>query len=158
MPVLKSAACLAMCLLLLLLCACASDGDGDAAPSTLYDRLGGGEAIELVVDDFLERALANEDVNFTRQGTPAQWEATPANLARVKKHLVAFISEVTDGPVKYAGKDMKSAHAGMKITDKEFYTAAAELEASLIKYEVKQVDRAELMQRVAATRSEIVGK
>ena len=160
---LKFAACIVIGLFLL--AGCKSDGDdadsgnGQPVPAkSLYERLGGKEAITLVVDDFVQRAMANESVNFTRQGTSAAWDPTPANLMKLKASLVAYVSSITGGPVKYLGKDMAAAHAGMKITDKEFFTAAADLEASLIKFEVPQVERAELLQLVAATRGDVVGK
>ena len=45
-----------------------------------------------------------------------EWQATPENVAMLKKHLVEFVAMATGGPQKYGGRDMKSAHAGMGIT------------------------------------------
>src|SRR5262245_38978531 len=62
------------------------------AERTLYDRLGGEKAVTAVVDDFVARAAKNPKVNFTRKGTDAEWEASQENVARLKKHLVQFVS------------------------------------------------------------------
>src|SRR5262245_56367433 len=62
------------------------------APPSLYSRLGGEQAVSAVVDDFVARAASNPKVNFTRQGgTGREWEASPENVARLKKHLAQFI-------------------------------------------------------------------
>src|SRR5687768_1154592 len=60
---------------------------GTMAPSgmkTLYERLGGEPAVTAVVEDFVGRAAADPKVNFTRKGTPYEWQATDANVAKLK--------------------------------------------------------------------------
>src|SRR5439155_23353082 len=53
---------------------------------SLYDRLGGENAIRAVVDDFVPRAAADEKVNFTRKGIVGhEWQATPENVAKFKE-------------------------------------------------------------------------
>ena len=58
---------------------------------SLYDRLGGDKAITAVVSDFVDRAAGDPAVNFTRKGHPNQWDATPENVAKLKKHLTQFV-------------------------------------------------------------------
>lgn len=124
---------------------------------SLYDRLGGEAAINAVVDDFVNRAANNPKVNFTRKGVTAkEWNPTPENVAHLKKMLVQFIASATGGPQKYQGKDMKSSHAGMMITNTEFDALAADLTASLNKFNVPSREQAELMKIVGSTRSLIV--
>jgi hemoglobin len=125
---------------------------------TLYERLGGEAAITAVVDEFVARASTNPKVNFTRKGTPAEWSATPDNVAKLKKRLVQFIGGVTGGPQKYEGKDMRTVHAGMGITEAEFSAAAADLAGALDKYRVPEKEKDELMVIVGATRAAIVTK
>lgn len=126
------------------------------AEKSLYDRLGGVDAITAVVDDFVGRAAANPKVNFTRAGTEEEWEATPENVAKLKKNLVDFVGMATGGPQKYTGKSMKEAHAGMKITSAEFAAIAADLTATLNKFNVPAKEQSELMQAVGGTRGDIV--
>ena len=129
-----------------------------ATTKSLYERLGGEPAITAVVDEFVARASANPKVNFSRKGTPAEWSATPDNVAKLKKRLVQFIGSVSGGPQKYEGKDMRTEHAGMGITDSEFNAAAADLAASLDKFKVPSKEKDELMVIVGATKAAIVEK
>ena len=149
-----------------LLAGCAEQGtmdrpaamtDQDGAKS-LYERLGGEAAIKAVVDDFVGRAAANPKVNFTRKGTSAEWSATPENVARLKKHLVQFISMATGGPHKYEGRAMKPVHAGMAITEAEFGALAGDLIASLDMFKVPQKEKDELIAIVGSTKKDIVEK
>lgn len=128
------------------------------AGDTLYKRLGGEPAIRAVVHDFVGRGAANPKVNFTRKGHPNEWDATPANVAKLEQRLVEFIGMATGGPQKYKGKDMVPAHKGMEITNAEFDALAADLSASLDKFKVPAKEKGELMTVVGGTRGEIVGK
>lgn len=129
---------------------------GDSRPESLYVRLGGEPAITAVVADFVERSAANPQVNFTRQGTGYAWEATPANVEHLKKRLVQFICVATGGPQKYEGRDMKTVHAGMKISADEFDALAADLAASLDKFNVPEREKDELLAIAASTKPDIV--
>jgi hemoglobin len=126
---------------------------------SLYDRLGGRDAIAKVVDDFVPRAAGDKRVNFTRQGVPgAEWQATDANVAHLKMGLVDFFSKVTGGPDTYKGKDMKSLHANMQITNAEFAALAEDLSMSLDKVGVKNPEKGEVMALAASTHDAIVTK
>jgi len=125
---------------------------------SLYDRLGGEKAITAVVDDFVNRAAADPKVNFTRKGTDKEWAATPENVAKLKKHLTQFVAMAAGGPQKYEGRAMRPVHTGMKITDAEFNAAAADLAASLDKFNVPKKEKDELLGVVAGTKGDIVGQ
>src|SRR5689334_8115679 len=107
------------------------------ASKSLYDRLGGEEMIKKIVDDFAERALADPRVNWDRKGVKyggygfsrnksMQWDASPANVEQLKKHLVQFLSLSTGGPAHYDGLEMKEAHANKHITNSEFDAAVGD--------------------------------
>lgn len=125
---------------------------------SLYERLGGEPAITAVVDDFVARASVNPAVNITRKGEGRVWDPTPENVTHLKKMVVIFIAQATGGPQKYTGKDMKTAHAGMKITEAQFNAAAADLSASLDKFKVPKAEKEELMAIAASTKADIVGQ
>lgn len=125
---------------------------------TLYERLGGEAAIKAVVDDFVARAAGNPKVNFTRKGTPVEWDATPENVEKLKKHLVQLIGMVTGGPQKYEGRSMKAAHQGMRITNAEFDALAGDLKATLDKFNVPKQEQQELFKIIGSTRDDIVEK
>lgn len=155
----------------LLAIGCQQEGDepaGDAATDTLaaatdttpdrtlYERLGGEPAIVAVVDTFVALAAADEELNFTRQGTANEWEATPENVELLKTRLVQFIGQATGGRQNYQGKDMGTAHAGMEITDQQFDRLGGHLGTALDAYEVPEEDKQELFAIVETTRDAIV--
>ena len=124
---------------------------------SLYERLGGDPAIRAVVHDFVSRSNADANVNFTREGHPNHWQATPENVAKLEQRLVEYIGSATGGPMEYHGKDMVTAHTGMQITNAEFDALAADLKASLEKFNVPPREQAELLKIVGGTRGAIVG-
>ena len=133
-----------------------SKGDSQASSAPLYDRLGGEPAIKQVVDDFVARAAEDPRVNFFRKGQPREWKPSETEIATLKTRLIQFIGKATGGPQKYEGKDMKTVHAGMKITNDEFNALAADLAASLNKLNVPAREQAELLGIVETTRKDIV--
>jgi len=119
----------------------------------LWDRLGGEPAVKAVVHEFVGRAASNPKVDFTRGG---KYPIDAAGVVKLEQQLVELISAVTGGPLKYTGRDMKSSHKGMKITDAEFDAIAGDLIATLKKFNVPQTEMDELVTIVASTRGDIV--
>ncbi|MGH7550960.1 MAG: group I truncated hemoglobin [Gemmatimonadota bacterium] len=127
-----------------------------AAEGSLYDRLGGEPAIASVVDSMVAYAAADTALNFTRQGTANEWEATPENIALLKTRLVQFVGQATGGPQVYEGQDMTTAHMGMAITDEEFDRLGAHLQHALDAHDVPAGEQEELLAIVETTRTAIV--
>ena len=67
-----------------------------------------------------------------------------------KAKLVDQICEASGGPCKYTGKDMKTAHAGMGITDADFNALVEDLVATLDKFKVPEKEKGELLGRFGA--------
>jgi hemoglobin len=114
----------------------------------LYDRLGGKDAITAVVDDFVNTAATDDKIKDRFKNTDAK---------DLKAKLVDQICEATGGPCKYTGKDMKTAHTGMKITEEEFNALVADLVKSLDKFKVPQKEKDELLGALGKMKPEIVG-
>jgi hemoglobin len=131
----------------------------------LYDRLGGEKGVAAIVDDFVNRMLNDPRVNFTRKGVTkgsilnresATWDASPANVEQLKKHIAQLIALSTGGPSHYDGREMKAAHAGLKITNAEMDAAIGDLKATLDKLAVATEEQKELMAIVETTRPQVV--
>ena len=135
----------------------------------LFDRLGGEKGIIAIVDDFTPRVLQDPRVNWQRKGEKSSgfffhskssesvaWNATDENMANLKKHLDQFIFLATGGPVHYDGKDIKSAHAGMHISNPEFDAVLGDLKASLDKIQIPNKEQKELLSIIESTRPQIV--
>jgi truncated hemoglobin YjbI len=121
--------------------------------ATLWERLGGEDAVVKVVDDFVALASKDAKVNISRGG---KIKLTEDAVAKLKGQLVAFVSQATGGPLKYTGKSMKEAHKGMGITDAEFDASVADLKKALEMNGAKTADIKELLDIVEGTRKDIV--
>ncbi|MFO0937130.1 MAG: group 1 truncated hemoglobin [Gemmataceae bacterium] len=119
----------------------------------LWDRLGGQKAVEMVIHDFVIAAATDPEVNFLRDG---KFSLDDAGVKKLESRLVQLVSAVSGGPLKYEGKNMKDAHSGMKITDKEFDKLAIHLVASLKKYKVPQSEIDDVIRIISTTRKDIV--
>jgi hemoglobin len=122
--------------------------------ATLWERLGGEANVKKVVDDFVAAALSDPKVNFLRDG---RFDGK-VDVNRLKQLLVAQISSVSGGPLKYEGRDMKAVHQGMGITGAEFDALAGHLQAALKKYGVAEADVKAVLDAVGGTRKDIVEK
>jgi hemoglobin len=119
----------------------------------LYERLGGLKGISLVVDDFIDRIVVNKTLN-RNPAIDAGRKASPAPYLKVQ--VAQLMCEVTGGPCKYAGKDMKSSHAHMNISEKEWDVMAGEFKRSLNKFKVPAAEQNELFEIVGKTKADIV--
>ncbi|HMO36539.1 MAG TPA: group 1 truncated hemoglobin, partial [Gemmatales bacterium] len=122
----------------------------------LWTRLGGEEAIKPIVNEWINRAMVNPRVNFTRRGSGREWEANPENVSKVKAQFLAMLSSKMGGPLPYTGRDMKTVHEGMKITEPEFQALMDDFTAALDKFFVSPFERKELMQILLETKKDIV--
>ena len=115
--------------------------------TSLYERLGGMDAITAVVDDFVGRCAADDRINakFARTDVP-----------RLKKMLVDQVCEASGGPCSYAGRDMRTTHDGMSVTAGEFDALVANLVATLDKFGVGGAEKDELLGLLGPMRSDIV--
>lgn len=131
--------------------ACASLQGKPEEPS-LYKRLGGREAIALVVDDFVATMAADPRVNARFK------DLKPADVAKFKSNLSDQICDATGGPCAYLGKTMKQAHEGMKITDAEWTATVDNLVQALDKHKVPAKEKGELLSALGPMKQDIVGR
>jgi hemoglobin len=78
---------------------------------SLYDRLGGGDAITALTESWVARVGGDERANgkFVRTG-----------IERLMTEVVDQLCEATGGPCTYAGRSMRETRDGMKVTAGEF--------------------------------------
>ena len=133
----------------LLVGACQNMGMMPTQQKSLYDRLGGQPAITAVVDDFVGNVAADTRINrfFARTDIP-----------RLKRLLVEQICQGTGGPCTYTGRDMKTTHAGMGITDAQFNALVEDLVKSLDKFKVPEKEKGELLGILGPMKPSIVGQ
>lgn len=119
----------------------------DTVQRTLYERLGGRDAIVTVVDSFVARVAADDRINkkFAR-----------SNIPRVKALLVEQICNATGGPCTYRGRSMKETHRNMGVTDGEFDALVEDLVATLNQFNVAKADQDALLNTLGSMRADIV--
>jgi len=121
------------------------------APS-LYQRLGGYDALAAVTDDFLGRLVTDSSLSrfFGGHGKNSQ--------GRIRQLLLDQLCAVTGGPCVYIGRDMKTAHAGLGVTPADWDKSVLLLVTTLTKFNVPQKEQQEVLTAVSSLRGDIVEK
>ena len=125
-----------------------------AKTKSLYSRLGGRKAITAVVDEFVNNCATDTRINKFFADTAKD----PKRLAKFKGNLVDQICQASGGPCKYKGKDMKTAHKGMGITDADFGALVEDLVKALDKFKVGETEKSELLGALGPMKGDIVGQ
>ena len=108
--------------------------------NSLYARLGGDDALEAVVDDFYDRVLSDDTLRPYFEDVP---------MGELRTHQKQFLAAVTGGPVEWDGPDMEDAHAHLEISAGDFERVADHLQSTLVELDVREKERAEVMEAVA---------
>ncbi len=134
--------------LVLSLFVCASVFAADQ-PS-LYKRLGGYDALAAVTDDFIGRLATDKSLGrfFVGHGKNS--------LMRIRQMVVDQLCAATGGPCVYIGRDMKTVHQGMGISEADWNTAAGHLVATLDKFKVPEKEKAEVLAAISGLKNDIV--
>ena len=119
----------------------------------LYERLGGLKGVTVVVDDFINRLVANKTLN-KNPAIDAGRKSAPAPY--LKFQVSQMVCGVTGGPCKYTGKAMKESHVHLNISEKEWGVMAGEFKKSLNKFKVPAAEQKELFDMVGKTKVDIV--
>lgn len=113
----------------------------------LYDRLGGKSAITAVVDEFVGNVAKDTRINDRFATT---------DIPKLKGHLVDQVCMATGGPCTYTGRNMKTTHAGMRITNADFTAMVEDLIAALNTFKVPQTEQNELLGLLGSMKADIV--
>src|SRR5438067_5066297 len=121
---------------------------------SLYSRLGGKKAITAVVDEFVNNVAGDGRINKFFADTAKD----PKRLAKFKGNLVDQICMASGGPCKYKGKDMKTAHKGMGISDGDFNALVEDLVKALDANHVSADAKNTLLGALGPMKGDIVGQ
>ena len=117
---------------------------------TLYERLGGYDAIAAVADILLSRLESDAQLGrfWANRGDDG--------IAREKQLLVDYLSASAGGPLLYTGRDMLTSHKGMGITESDWQIFIDHLKASLAELQVPQQEQDDVLAFIDSTRADIV--
>jgi hemoglobin len=119
---------------------------------TLYQRLGGYDAMAAVTDDFITHLATDPQLGrfFTGLSTDSK--------IRVRQHVIDFLCVTTGGPCKYTGRDMKTAHTGLNISEADWNTSVKYLVGTLDKFKVPEKEKSEVLTAIGGLKADIVGR
>ena len=126
----------------------------DPAPpkeKSLYERLGGYNALAAVVDEFIRRLGADKQLSRFLVGL------SDDSKKRLRQHVLDQFCKATGGPCLYNGRDMKTVHTGLKITESDWDIAAKQLVETLDQFKVPKKEKDELVDFVTGLKKDIVG-
>ena len=120
------------------------------ADKSLYERLGGYDAIAAVASDLLPRLQADSRLARFWQNRGED------GVRREKQLLIDFLCASAGGPLYYTGRDMKTSHKGMKISESDWAAFLEHLNATLEAFKVPRAERNEVVAFVQSTKRDIV--
>jgi hemoglobin len=120
--------------------------------SRFTKRLGGYDKIAAVSDDFIGRLAA--DPRFAKFFAGFSVDSKK----RLRQHLVDQLCAAAGGPCVYTGRDMKTTHTGLGISEDDWNAAAVHLVESLDKNKVPKKEKDEVLAFVTTLKKDIVEK
>ena len=117
---------------------------------SLYQRLGGYDAITTATDDLLARLQADPQLAGYWKG------ASLDNRRKARQLVVDFMVEAAGGPTYYTGRDMKTSHAGMQISEADWEVFQQHARATLEHLNVPSTETTEVLAFFANLKGEIV--
>ncbi|GMX65381.1 group 1 truncated hemoglobin [Paenibacillus elgii] len=117
--------------------------------NSLYEKVGGEQAISKVVDYFYKLVLADDTVNDFFKNT---------DMEKQRRHQTKFISFALGGPNQYSGKSMAKAHEGMNLQPAHFNAIVKHLHDSLAHFGVSEPEIEQALSHVAELKDDILYK
>ena len=115
---------------------------------TLYERLGGYDAITAVANDLLPRLHPQLGRFWAHRGEDG--------VKREKQLLIDFLCQSAGGPMYYRGRDMVLTHRGMRIGDSDWNVFLGHAAATLAKFQVPEAEQRDVVAFVQNLKKEIV--
>src|SRR3989442_1565845 len=119
---------------------------------SLYERIGGYDAIAAVGDDFIGRLVADKRFEKFFVGHSED------SLKKIRQHVVDQFCAAAGGPCLYAGRDMRTSHHGLGITNDDWDASAKHLVETLDKFKVPEKEKNDLLAFVTSLKKDIVDK
>jgi hemoglobin len=122
----------------------------DMAKASLYDRLGGYDAIAAVIDDLMRRMLEDQRLAkyFIGHGDDSK--------KRLRQLQIGLICLSVGGPCFYTGRDMKTVHTGLGIGGAEWQSMITHLIGALDDFNVADEEQKEILNLLSAIKGDIV--
>ena len=120
---------------------------GARADKTLYESMGGESVLRTAVDHFADNVQTDNRINFT---------FAEADISKFKRLIFEQLCNLSGGPCKYTGRDMRTSHAKLNINNAEFNALAEDLYIALDQAGVPYRLQNKLMAMLAPMQHQIV--
>jgi hemoglobin len=122
----------------------------EVGTESLYQRLGGYDAIAAATDDLLARLQSDPQLRDYWKG------ASTNNQRKARQLIVDFMAEAAGGPAYYTGRDMKTSHVGMHIDASDWEAFMRHAASTLDHLSVADREKAEVLAFFASLRDDVV--
>jgi hemoglobin len=116
--------------------------------ATLFERLGGAEKIRAIVDDMIDAHLKNPIVQVRF--------ANVKDMETARRHAFEFFAAGTGGPFTYTGRDLRSAHTGMNVSEQEYIAVVDDVLSTLQRHGVGEREQQEVLHTLYGLKGEII--
>ena len=136
----------------LLVAALGSAPTAAQSKDSLYKRLGGYDALAAVTDDFIKGLATDPKISRFFIG------ASDNSKARIRQLVLDQLCAATGGPCLYIGRDMKTVHKGLGITEEDWNISVKILMGTLNKFKVKEREQRDVVAALSGLKADIVEK
>jgi hemoglobin len=120
---------------------------------SLYERLGGAYRIAIVVDDFIERIMADPRLEANPRVREANQRISKPGFKYIVTEMTCWAS---GGPQTYTGRSMGESHRHLMITEEEWSWFMDDFRRSLDACEVQPPEQQELIALLEGSKKAIV--
>ena len=118
------------------------------AAGSLYERLGAAAGISAIVDDVVAAHLANPLV--------APRYRHVKDMEQLKRVSREFFCAGAGGPETYTGRDMRTAHKGMNVSEQEFLAVVDDVMGVLGRHKIDGTTQKDVLSILYGFKGEIV--
>jgi hemoglobin len=123
------------------------------AEQSLYERIGGVNALAMVVDRFSDEIVKNPKLNVNP--VLREWNES-GQLPGLKFMRTLWLCQEAGGPFQYTGEELGEAHQDLHITPEEFDEVGAEIARALDHFSVPERETQEVLAAIVARKDEVV--
>lgn len=139
-------------MLIAVVCLFINSADYFAQEKTLYQRLGGYDALAAVVDKFIGKLAGDAQLSKFFSGLSND------SKMKVRQLVVDQLCAATGGPCVYVGRDMKTTHKGLGITESDWNLSVGYLVETLDSFKVPDKEKNEVINSFSSMKKDIVEK
>ena len=122
----------------------------DPNAETLYRRMGGHDVMAALVDDLLARLTVDPMLRVYWKGKCHD------SMKKDKQMILELLCMALGGPSHYVGRDMKTCHHGLGITEAEWAAFVQHTVATLDKLDIGEREKREFLAAADSLKCDIV--